>query len=129
MLGVNQDLVAERLKGPFQKGSWADKILAVALIPAIAGQFVFIGLDVSRLHLLGKPNVIVSSLGLALCIAGFWIIHVGMRENAFILCVLAQGHDASRGLRDETPVVRGRGYRAEHLRVGDNYKLPRAGCG
>jgi predicted Abi (CAAX) family protease len=52
MLGVNQDLVAERLRGPFQKGSRADKILAVALVPAMAGQFVFIGLDVSRLHLL-----------------------------------------------------------------------------
>src|SRR5271157_1724913 len=58
MLGVYQDLAAERLKGPFQKGSRADKILAVALIPAIAGQLVFIGLDVSRLHLLGhiQPN-------------------------------------------------------------------------
>ncbi|MGB7435835.1 MAG: isoprenylcysteine carboxylmethyltransferase family protein [Candidatus Acidiferrum sp.] len=95
MLGVNQDLVAERLKGPFQKGSRSDKILAVALIPAIAGQFVFIGLDVSRLHLLGKPNVIVSSLGLAMCIAGFWIMHVGMRENAFAMAVVR--HQEERG--------------------------------
>ena len=88
MLGVNQGLVAERLKGPFQKASRADKILAVALIPAMAGQFVFIGLDVFRLHLLGKPNVIISSLGLVLCIAGFWIMHIGMRENAFATTVV-----------------------------------------
>src|SRR5271166_2912545 len=102
MLGVNQDLVAERLEGPFQKGSRADKILAVALIPAIAGQFVFIGLDVSRLHLLGKPNVIVSSLGLALCIAGFWIMHLGMRENAF--ATRSSGTKRSAGRWSWTPV-------------------------
>ncbi len=36
---------AERRSGQFQKVSRADKSVAVALIPAIAGQFVFIGLS------------------------------------------------------------------------------------
>jgi len=103
MLGVNQGLVAERLKGPFQKASRADKILAVALIPAMAGQFVFIGLDVSRLHLLGKPNVIMSSLGLALCIAGFWIMHVSMRENAFATTVVRYQQERGQVVVDTGP--------------------------
>jgi protein-S-isoprenylcysteine O-methyltransferase Ste14 len=103
MLGVNQGLVAERLKGPFQKGARADKIMTVALIPAIAGQFVFIGLDVFRLHLLGKPNVIVSSLGLALCIAGFWIMHAGMRENAFATVVVRYQEERGQVVVDTGP--------------------------
>jgi len=104
MLGVNQNLVAERLKGPFQKRwSRADKILAVALMPAMAGQFVFIGLDVSRLHLLGKPNVIVSSLGLALYVAGFWIIHVAMRENAFATAVVRYQEERGQVVVDTGP--------------------------
>jgi hypothetical protein len=45
-------------------------------------------LDVFRLRLLAAPNVILSSLGLALYIAGFWIIHVAMRENAFATTVV-----------------------------------------
>jgi hypothetical protein len=35
------------------------------------------------LRLMGKPGTLVSSLGLALVIAGWWIAYVGLRENAF----------------------------------------------
>lgn len=103
MLGVNQDLLAERLKGPFQPGSRADKVLLVALIPAIVGQFVFIALDVWRLHLLEKPNGIVSSLGLALYIAGFWIILVAMRENAFATTVVRYQKERGQVVVDTGP--------------------------
>ncbi len=103
MLGVDQDLVAERLKGLFQPGSRADKVLLVALIPAIAGQFVFIGLDVWRLHLLGKPNVIVSSLGLALYIAGFWIILFAMRENTFATTIVRYQKERGQVVVDTGP--------------------------
>jgi protein-S-isoprenylcysteine O-methyltransferase Ste14 len=104
MLGLNQDLLAERLKGPFQK-KWSrgDKILAVVLMPAMAGQFVFIGLDVFRLRMLAKPNLIVSSLGLALYIAGFWIIHVAMRENAFAATVVKYQEERGQVVVDTGP--------------------------
>jgi protein-S-isoprenylcysteine O-methyltransferase Ste14 len=48
----------------------------------------FIPLDVFRLHLLGKPQIFVSALGLALGIAGWWIISLAFRENAFAAAIV-----------------------------------------
>ncbi len=103
MIGVNQDLAAERLKGPFQPGSRADKVILAALIPAIIGQFVLIGLDVWRLHLPGKPDLVVSSLGLALYIAGFWIILIAMRENAFATTIVRYQKERGQVVVDTGP--------------------------
>jgi protein-S-isoprenylcysteine O-methyltransferase Ste14 len=84
ILEANQDLLAERLKPPIQKGQplW-DKIVLLALVASYLAVIVFTPLDVFRFHLLPRPNRIVSSLGLAVFIAGWWIAYLGMRENAF----------------------------------------------
>jgi protein-S-isoprenylcysteine O-methyltransferase Ste14 len=81
---VNKDLLAERFKPPVQKGQpLADKIVVILLIAAFVGLIVFISLDVFRFHLLAKPGTLVSSSGLVLFVAGWWIMTLALRENAF----------------------------------------------
>ncbi|HLJ61400.1 MAG TPA: isoprenylcysteine carboxylmethyltransferase family protein [bacterium] len=80
----NEALLNERLKGPIQQGQpLADKIVTVALVATTFGLIAFIPLDVFRFRLMGEPGVLVSSLGLVLFVAGWWIIALGLRENAF----------------------------------------------
>lgn len=80
----NKSLLDERLKSPIQKGQpLADKILLMLFIAAFFGLIVFIPLDVFRFQLMGKPGPIVSSLGLVLFVAGWWIISLSFKENTF----------------------------------------------
>jgi protein-S-isoprenylcysteine O-methyltransferase Ste14 len=81
---VNPGLLEERFKPPLQKGQpLADKIVVVLLLAAFVGLIVFIPLEVFRFQLMAKPPALVSSLGLALFIAGWWIMTLALRENAF----------------------------------------------
>jgi protein-S-isoprenylcysteine O-methyltransferase Ste14 len=81
---VNKDLLEERFKPPLQKGQpLADKIVVVLLIASFIGVVAFIPLDVFRLHLMARPGTLVSSLGLVLFVAGWWIMTLALRENAF----------------------------------------------
>jgi len=78
------DLLDERFKSPIQKGQpFADKILVVLLIAIFLGGIVFIPLDVFRFHLMGKPGAVVSTVGLILFVAGWCIISLSFKENAF----------------------------------------------
>lgn len=79
-----EDLLNERFKPPVQKGQpLADKIIVLLLIASFIGVIVFIPLDVFRFHLMDKPNLLVSSFGMVLFIAGWWIISLVFKENAF----------------------------------------------
>jgi protein-S-isoprenylcysteine O-methyltransferase Ste14 len=81
---VSKDLLEERFKPPIQKGQpLADKIVVVLLIAAFVGLTAFIPLDVFRFHLMDKPGTVLSSLGLAFFAAGWWIMTLALRENAF----------------------------------------------
>jgi protein-S-isoprenylcysteine O-methyltransferase Ste14 len=81
---VNKDLLKERFKPPVQKGQpLADKIVVVLLIAAYIGLIIFIPLDVFRFQLMAKPGTLVSFLGLILFVAGWWIMTLALRENAF----------------------------------------------
>jgi hypothetical protein len=55
----------------------------VLLIALFCGVMILIPLDVFRWHLLAKPRMPVSSLGLVLFIAGWWIMILALKENAF----------------------------------------------
>jgi protein-S-isoprenylcysteine O-methyltransferase Ste14 len=80
----HKDLLDERLKPPIQKGQpLADKIVLLLFLTTFVGSTVFIPLDVFRFHLLGKPGAVVSSLGLAFFVVGWWIITLAFKENAF----------------------------------------------
>jgi protein-S-isoprenylcysteine O-methyltransferase Ste14 len=90
-----EDLLNERFKPPLQKGQpLADKIIVLLLIASFIGVIVFIPLDVFRFHLMGKPDLLVSSLGMILFIAGWWIISLVFKENAFAAPVVR--HQAER---------------------------------
>jgi protein-S-isoprenylcysteine O-methyltransferase Ste14 len=85
----NDTLLDERRKPPLQKGQPpADKLLVVGFIVVFPAYIAFIPLDVFRLHLWGKPHVLVSALGLVLAIAGWAIISLAFRENAFAAAIV-----------------------------------------
>jgi protein-S-isoprenylcysteine O-methyltransferase Ste14 len=81
---ANRELLEERFKPPIQPGQpLADKIIVMLVIVEFLGLIAFIPLDVFRFHLLPQPGPFVSSLGLGLFVAGWTIITLAMRENAF----------------------------------------------
>ncbi len=86
---MHSGIIEERSRGPFVPGQplW-DRIVITVALASFVGNFVFTSLDVFRLHLLPKPGVFVSSLGLALAVAGTWIAYLALRENAFAAAVV-----------------------------------------
>src|SRR5205809_6107210 len=79
-----ENLLNERFKPPIQKGQPpADKVIVILFIVTFLGLIVFIPLDVFRLHLMDKPGTLVSSFGLLLFVAGWWIICFAFKENSF----------------------------------------------
>lgn len=89
ILPDNSDLFSQRAKGVIQKGQplW-DRVLAILLVVSYVGQIVFISLDVFRFHLVPKPGGLVSFLGLALYVAGWWIMTLAMKVNPFAVPVV-----------------------------------------
>ena len=89
ILPDNADLFSQRAKGIIQKGQplW-DRVLAILLVVSYVGQIVFIPLDVFRFHLVPKPSGLVSLFGLALYVAGWWIMTLAMKVNPFAVPVV-----------------------------------------
>jgi protein-S-isoprenylcysteine O-methyltransferase Ste14 len=81
---INEDFLNERFKPPIQKGQpLADKIFVGLFLASFCGFMVFIPVDVFRFHLLGEPGAFVSCVGLFLVAAGWWIVSLASKENAF----------------------------------------------
>jgi len=81
---IKQGVLEERFKLPIQKGQpLSDKFIVVLLIASFVGVIVFVPLDVFRFHLMAKPGPFVSSLGLVLFVAGWWVMTLALKENAF----------------------------------------------
>jgi protein-S-isoprenylcysteine O-methyltransferase Ste14 len=89
ILPDSADLFSQRAKGVIQKGQplW-DRVLVILLVVSYVGQIVFIPLDVFRFHLVAKPGGLVSFLGLALYVAGWWIMTLAMKVNPFAVPVV-----------------------------------------
>jgi protein-S-isoprenylcysteine O-methyltransferase Ste14 len=97
----HKDLLDERLKPPIQKGQpLADKIVLLLFLATFVGSMVFIPLDVFRFRLLGKPGTLVSSLGLAFFVAGWWLITLALRENAFAAPVVKHQEERQQRVID-----------------------------
>lgn len=90
------DLLSERMKGMVQKGQpMSDRVLVLTFIFAYGASIWFIPQDVFRLHLLPKPSVWVSSIGLGLVVVGWVIIALVFRESSFAAPVVK--HQETRG--------------------------------
>ena len=101
ILPDNAGLFSQRAKGIIQKGQplW-DRVLVIVLVVSYVGQIVFIPLDVFRFHLLPKPGELVSLLGLALYIAGWWIMTLAMKANPFAVPVVRLQQDRHQRVID-----------------------------
>jgi protein-S-isoprenylcysteine O-methyltransferase Ste14 len=89
ILPDNADLFSQRAKGIIQKGqpSW-DRVLVILLVVSFVGQIVLIPLDVFRFHFVPKPSGLVELFGLALYVAGWWIMILAMKVNPFAVPVV-----------------------------------------
>src|SRR5262249_13876738 len=77
-------LLEERLASVIQRGQpLVDKIIVILFLVLYIGWFLVIPFDVFHWQLLGKPNEIISSLGLLLFVFGIWVIFLALKENAF----------------------------------------------
>jgi len=77
-----KDLLRERLKLPIRKGQpLTDKIVLMLPLISFYGLIGFISLDVFRFHLIATPGVLVSSLGMFLFLAGWWIVFLALMKN------------------------------------------------
>jgi protein-S-isoprenylcysteine O-methyltransferase Ste14 len=81
---INTGILEERFKPPIQKGQpLADKIVLTLLLASFAGVIILIPLDVFHFYLIDKPGTPTSILGLFLFVAGWSIMTLAMKENAF----------------------------------------------
>lgn len=105
VLRHDKALLLERSKLPLQRGQpVSDKVLLPLLMATNAALVAFISLDVFRFHLLPKPSLGVSLAGMILFIAGWCVVTLVFRTNAFALTVVR--HQEERG----QTVIRGGPY-------------------
>lgn len=98
MIGVlrtRPDLMRERFKSIIQKGQpLVDRVLLTAFVVSYTAIIIFIPVDVFYLHLLPKPDVWVSSVGMALYVGGWLMMALVFKENVFAAPVVR--HQAER---------------------------------
>ena len=101
---IPEDLLDERYGGPLQPGQpLADKVVLVAFIVSFFGTMVAIPLDVFRFHWLPSPGPIVSSIGLVLFAAGWWLLASAMVANSFAAPVVKLQTERRQRVVDNGP--------------------------
>jgi protein-S-isoprenylcysteine O-methyltransferase Ste14 len=101
---TSPEIVRERWRSPIQKGQpLADKILLSVFILLYTGTLVFTPLDVFRWHLLPRPGIVTSSLGLVLYAASWVLITRVLRENAFASAAVRYQEESHQRLIDTGP--------------------------
>ena len=83
------ELLAERARPVIQRGQpVADRVLLIAFMATYAALVAFAALDARRLRLLPPPPSAVSGSGLILFAAGWIVVALALRENAFAIAVV-----------------------------------------
>jgi protein-S-isoprenylcysteine O-methyltransferase Ste14 len=102
ILPDNADLFSQRAKGIIQKGQplW-DRVFVILLVVSYVGQIILIPLDVFGFHLAPKPSGLVSFFGLALYVAGWWIMTLAMKVNPFAVPVVRLQEERQQRVIDD----------------------------
>lgn len=101
VLRTRPELLNERMKGLIQKGQPAvDRAIILAFLVAYGCSFMLIPLDVFGYHLLPTPPLWVSSAGLLLLIAGWWLVSLSFRDNAFAVPVVRHQTERAHAVAD-----------------------------
>jgi|SRR5579862_9221874 len=104
MFVLPEEILNERYKPPVQRGQpLFDKIGIFVFVGSFVAAVCFIPFDVLRLHLLGRPNLIVSIFGLALFAAGWALITAAMYANAFAAPVVRHQEERGQHVIDSGP--------------------------
>ena len=102
LLSLQPELIAERSKGPVQEGqSRTDRLLLGGFMASFAALIAFAGADAMRLQLLPPLPGWTRQIGLVLFVAGWWLVYLALRTNAFATTVVRvqseRGHRVARG--------------------------------
>ena len=98
---VNPELLAERSRLPLHPGQpLADRVLLLSFMASFAALVAFCPLDVFHLRLLPRPPAAVSFAGIVLFAAGWWIIALVLRTNAFAVRVVRHQQERRHTLVD-----------------------------
>ena len=83
------ELLSERARPIIQRGQpVADRVLLIAVMASYAALVAFAALDSRRLRLMPPPPPAVAGSGLILFAAGWIILALALRENAFAVAVV-----------------------------------------
>lgn len=95
------DSLEARLSAPSAESQpVADRVVTACLIVALFAWFVFIPVDVFRLHLLPPPTPEVSALGVILSLAGYGCIWSTFFQNAFAAPIVKDQSERGQVLID-----------------------------
>jgi protein-S-isoprenylcysteine O-methyltransferase Ste14 len=84
VLRTRPELMRERFRSILQKGQpRVDRVLLLAFVVSYTAIIIFIPLDVFHYHFLPKPNVWISSLGMAVYLGGWLMTTLVLKENVF----------------------------------------------
>jgi len=101
---IPNGLLKERYKAPLQKDQpLVDKVILSSFLLAFFVTAILIPLDVFRWHLLPAPDRWVAWAGLALFVAGWWIVAKAMLENAYAAPVVKLQKDRQHQVIDTGP--------------------------
>jgi protein-S-isoprenylcysteine O-methyltransferase Ste14 len=94
-------LLEQRRRAPIQPGQpAADKLLVVGFVLVFPAYVIFIPLDVFRFHLLPQAHDWAAGLGLVLATAGWLLITLAFRENAFAASIVTPQDDRGQRVVD-----------------------------
>jgi protein-S-isoprenylcysteine O-methyltransferase Ste14 len=92
----HKGVLEERMKAPFQKGQpRADKVLSALMVVTLLSAVAMAPLDVFHLHLFRQVPALLSALGLLAIGAGFVLMTLALKYNAFASAVIR--HQTERG--------------------------------
>jgi protein-S-isoprenylcysteine O-methyltransferase Ste14 len=104
LLILPEDLIAERMKGPMQKGQpRIDKFLVIVFMLSYCAAIVLVPFDVFHFHFLPSPPLVVSVVGLLLFGLGWWIIICALLANRYASVVVRLQSDRGQHLIDTGP--------------------------